>query len=219
VTILVITVFEKFSEGGWITLCVTSALVLLCFLIRRHYRSVGRYLAKLDQVLEELPGTSGPPPGEPDPKQMTAAVLVGSYGGAGIHTLLTVFRTFPGYYKNLVFIGVGVIDSGQFKGVEEVAALREATERNLRQYVDLARRLGFPATYRLTVGTEVESEAEKLCAEISREFPRTTFFAGQVIFHRERWYDRLLHNGTAFTVQKRLQWMGLPMMILPVRVR
>jgi amino acid transporter len=218
-TILVITVQQKFTEGGWVTLCVTGAFIVVCFLIRRHYRTVGRYLAKLDQVLDELPGGSGTEVPEPDPAKMTAAVLVGSYGGPGIHTLLTIFRTFPGYYKNLVFVGVGVIDSGRFKGAEEVAALREATEQTLQKYVDLAKRLGFPATYRLAVGIEVESEAEKLCAQVAQEFARATFFAGQVIFHRERWYDRFLHNGTAFTVQKKLQWLGLTMVILPVRVK
>src|ERR1019366_6844741 len=36
-TILVITTFEKFSEGGWLTLTVTAGLVILCFTIKRHY--------------------------------------------------------------------------------------------------------------------------------------------------------------------------------------
>src|SRR4029077_5594011 len=35
-TILVITAVEKFGEGGWITLLVTSAVVGLCFLIQAH---------------------------------------------------------------------------------------------------------------------------------------------------------------------------------------
>jgi hypothetical protein len=34
---------------------------------------------------------------------------------------------------------------------------------------------------------------------------------------RERWFDRFLHNETAFAIQ-RLQFAGLPMVVLPVRV-
>ena len=50
------------------------------------------------------------------------------------------------------------------------------------------------------------------------EFPRTVFFAGKVIFQRERWYQRLLHNETALALQKRLQWDGHTMVIIPARI-
>ena len=62
-------------------------------------------------------------------------------------------------------------------------------------------------------------EAEKLCLAVAAEFPRTTFFAGKVIFQRERWYQKLLHNETAVSIQKRLQWAGRTMVVLPARVR
>jgi amino acid transporter len=39
-TILVVTIVEKFTEGAWITLLVTGALVLGCFRLRRHYTAV-----------------------------------------------------------------------------------------------------------------------------------------------------------------------------------
>jgi len=38
------------------------------------------------------------------------------------------------------------------------------------------------------------------------------------VFRHETWYTRFLHNETAFAIQRRLQWRGLPMVILPVRV-
>src|SRR2546429_9709644 len=40
VTILVITVFEKFREGGWLTVVATGSLVVLCFAIKHHYHGV-----------------------------------------------------------------------------------------------------------------------------------------------------------------------------------
>jgi hypothetical protein len=39
-----------------------------------------------------------------------------------------------------------------------------------------------------------------------------------LIFQKEKWYHRLLHNETAFAIQKRLHWSGMTMVILPVRV-
>ena len=76
-----------------------------------------------------------------------------------------------------------------------------------------------PATARMAIGTEAVAEAEKLCLEVAREFPHIVFFAGKMIFQRERWYHRLLHNETALAVEKRLRWVGKTMVTLPIRVR
>lgn len=217
-TILIITIIEKFKYGGWVTIAVTGGFIVLCFLIRRHYEQVQRYLAALDNTLDRMPDTDKQVPA-PDPTQPTAAVLVAGYGGLGIHTVLNIFKAFPHYYKNLVFVSVGVTDSGQFKGEKEMAALEASTKRNLERYVELARRLGVSATYRWTIGTDAVDEAEGLCRQLVDEFPKTAFFAGQVVFQMEKWYHALLHNQTAFAVQKRLQMTGLTMVILPVRVR
>jgi hypothetical protein len=223
VTILVITVYEKFAQGGWITVVITALLIGLCFLIRRHYRSVAAELNKLDRELGDLPRTavrSSVSPGDQlDPRKPTAAVLVGSYGGVGIHTMLNIFRAFPGHFKNLVFLSVGVVDSGEFKGEDAVENLRQRTEEMLTNYVGLATGLGMPATARMAIGTEAVAEAEKLCLEVAREFPHIVFFAGKMIFQRETWYHRLLHNETALAVEKRLRWVGKTMVTMPIRVR
>ncbi len=219
-TILGITLSEKFLQGGWLTALATGAFVALCFAIRRHYRTVATKLAELDTTLGDLPAEPGVvPPGSPDPRQPTAAVLVGGYSGLGVHTVLGILRTFPGHFRNLVFLSVGVIDSGELKGEEAIPALRERTEQALERYVAFANRLGFPATSRFALGTEVVDEAEGLARTVAQEFRHTTFFSGQLIFRREAWYQRLLHNQTAYTIQKRLQWQGHAMVILPVRVR
>ena len=221
-TILCFTVYEKFSHGGWITLLVTGTLVLVCYAIRAHYQEVSKALSKLYSELGNLRDMLPPqrtPPGEPDPDQPTAAVLVAGYGGLGIHTLLSIFRTFPDHFRSVVFLSVGVVDSGSFKGEEEVDRLSSQTNDTLQKYVELAQGLGLSATSRKALGTDAVAEAEKLCLGLVREFPRTTFFAGQVIFQRERWFQRLLHNETAYAIQKRLQWAGQTMVILPARVR
>jgi len=219
-TILTITVLEKFREGGWITLAGTGGLVALCFAIRSHYRTVGQKLASLDEALTQLPPE--PEGGEPrvlDPSKPTAAVLVTSYGGLGIHTVLGIHRTFPHYFHNFVFLSVGVIDSGEMKGEAAIPELTKRTDQCLQHYLGLAARLGLPAAYRMRLGTEVVEEVDRLARDLAAEFPHTTFFSGQLIFRREAWYQRLLHNETAFSIQKRLQWRGQAMVILPVRVQ
>ncbi len=220
VTILGITSFEKFGHGGWITLLATGGVIALCFLIRRHYRksaaALSKLYASLVEVLPSQPDMEAPPL---DPKKPTAVVLVASYGAVGIHTVLNIFRTFPNHFKNLVFLSVGVIDSGSFKGSDAVESLTRETEATLQKYVELAKKLGVPATCRMAVGTDAVEEAEKLCLEAAETFPQSTFFATKVIFQQERWYHRFLHNETAYAIQRRLQWDGKTMVIIPARVR
>ncbi len=216
--ILVGTVYEKGDQGGWVTIMVTGLVVGLCFLIRRHYRTVQTKLRRLNEIMNALPSVVPGPPRKLDPQAPTAALLVGGYGGLGIHALLSVQQLFPGHFKNFIFVSVGVIDSATMKGVEEVDRVREHTEESVAKYVDLARRLGLAADARVAMGTEAVAEAEKLCLQVAKEFPRTIFFAGKLVFERERWFQRLLHNESAYQLQRRLQFAGLNAMVMPVRV-
>ena len=112
-----------------------------------------------------------------------------------------------------------MIDSGSFKGAEEIAALEKSVHYSLLKYVDLARRLGIAADYRMAVGTDVVESATELCREIAEVFPRSTVFTGQLTFRLEKFYHKMLHNETAFAIQRRLQWSGITSVILPIRVR
>ena len=215
--ILIITVAEKFREGGWLTVVATSALIALCLAIKRHYAGVNARLKRLDQILLALP--SQPVAKKAlDPKKPTAVLLVGGYSGLGIHSLLTVLKLFPRYFQNVIFVNVGVVDSATFQGVEEVDRVREQAEEGLKKYVEQAERMGLPADYRVAMGTEAVAESVRVAGEIAQEFPRAIFFAGKLIFERERWFDRFLHNETAYAMQRRLQFAGLQMVVLPVRV-
>lgn len=219
VSILVVTTVEKFGEGGWLTVVVTSGFIIMCLFINRHYAGIRTEIRKLDTILGDIGISDVPPTGEGiDDKSNVAALLVSGYGGLGVHTILSIQRTFPGFYKNLLFLSIGAVDSGHFKGSDEVEALRRATEDNLKNYVDLAKRLGLNAEYRYAIGTEVVAEAEKLCHEVRKEYPKATFFLGNLIFRREQVYHKLLHNDTAFSIQRRLQFGGLQAVVLPIRI-
>jgi len=218
-TILVVTACSKFSEGGWVTMVVTGCLVGVCVLVRWHYRSVGKQASQLYAELGALPlAPLGQPALPLKPGNQTAAIMVGAYGGLGIHTLLTALRIFPKYYQQVVFLSVGVMDSGTFKGEDTLEELRLRTQQNLDLYVRLATAMGLPATSRLAFGTDAVDEAERLCLDIKKEFHRTVFFAGKLLFEQERLHHRILHNNTAYAIQKRLQWLGIPTMVVPARI-
>jgi len=218
-TILIITVIEKFAEGGWMTVLITSVVIGLCYVIKSHYLRVRKGIAQLDQTLLDFPTThpfNDAPLNRNDP---TAIQLVSGYSGFGVHTLLSILTTFPKTYKNVVFVSVAVVDSGSFKGAEEVAALEESVKAGLEKYVNLARRLGYAADYRLEVATDVVESAIEICKQVAGEYPRSCVFTGQITFRLEKFYHRMLHNETAFAIQRRLQWDGLTTVILPIRVR
>ncbi len=217
-TILAITTIEKFTEGGWLTLLITSIVIGCCYLIKGHYNSVRKGMAQLDEALLDFP-TSGPiNEARPSRTEPTAIQLVSAYSGFGVHTLLSIVTTFPKTYKNVIFVSVAVIDSGSFKGAEELEALEASAKAGLEKYVDLARRLGFAAEYRMGVGTDVVEKVIEICKELGEEYPRSTVFTGQLTFRLEKFYHRMLHNETAFSIQRRLQWDGLTTVILPIRV-
>lgn len=217
VGILVGTIYHKAQHGGWVTLMITGGVIGLCFWVRRYYRQAQTSLKRLDDLIPALPSKEKDVPAV-DAKQPTAVLFVGSYSGLGIHALLTIQRLFPGHFKSVVFVSVGVIDAAVMKGVEEVERLREATRESLVNYVELARRLGWPADFRMKMGTEAVEAGEDLAIETSQDFPRSIFFLGNLVFQRERWFHRILHNQTAYRLQRRLQFAGLNAMVLPVRV-
>jgi hypothetical protein len=143
---------------------------------------------------------------------------VRDFDGLSIHSLFSIARLFPNHFKNVVFVSVGQIDSGRFKGLDEIENLRRSKEEDLKSFVEFANCLGWYAEYRYSLGTDLIEELEKLCKQVAKDFPKAIFFAGKLVFQQENFLTRLLHNHTPFTLEQRLQFEGLEMMILPIRV-
>ena len=217
-TILTVMVALKFLEGGWVTLLATGALIGICFAVRSHYRTVRAHLKSLDEMLLDVPLPKIVEVPQRSPHGPTAIVLVESYNGLGVHTFLWIHRLFPGQFHDVVFVSVGLVDSAQFKGVQELGALEARVSGDLEKYVNLARRLGCYAEYRYALGTDVTEELERICTALAKEFPGLTVFAGRLVFQRELILTRSLHDQTAYSLQRRLLFYGIPVIILPVRV-
>lgn len=219
--ILVVTVTLKFYEGGWVTVLMTGGLVLLCYLVRRHYLTVSKAVQQLEaDILPELYAAAEKQAPERDPKASTAVVLVGGFNGLGLATLTMIPRLFNGQFRNVVFIGVGEVDSALLKGPEEVKALEQSVSDDLLEYCRLASDLGFHSELRSAIGPDVVLELRRLALEVTKEFPHCVFFAGKLVFTDEvdGFISRFLHNHTAMDLQNWLQLQGFSLVILPVRV-
>jgi amino acid transporter len=221
VSILLSLSAVKFVEGGWKTWLVTGGLVITAFAIKRHYNGVRLQLRRLDAILEaaESEGKvapASPPP--PDPKARTAVILVNGYNGLGLHTIMNVPRMFGNTFRNLVFVQVGSVDAGNFKGAADIDDLRAHTEAEAGRYVQFAQARGYGSKSFTTIGYDITSEVMKLAREASTEFPNQVFFAGQLLFTNETNLTRWLHNHTVATLQRRFFLSSMPFVVLPIRV-
>lgn len=228
--ILGVTVFEKFAEGGWLTVLVTGLLTALCFVIKRHYHAVVCAIRKIDSdpanrlsrdftpeqiVLRERKLLAQ----ALDPNEPVAVLFVGGYGGLGRMALISLEKMFPGHFKGVVFVSVAVVDSDSFKGSKEVEALERRTIENLENYRKFAARQNIPSAYAYSIGAEVADEGVKLGAAEFQKYPKALVVAGQLIFEEDTAWNRVLHNETAFVIQRKLQHAGVPMIVLPVQLK
>lgn len=217
-SILTLVIVEKFSHGAWLTLVVTAVLIGACFLIHHHYERVRRSLRQLEESID-VPTTK--PPEEPRRlrrAQPTAVLLVSRYGGIGLHALLSVERLFPAHFKNYLFVSIAVADTAATKNHEEVERVCKRTQADLERYVAVAQSLGLASDYRMSMAVDVLDAADEICRDIGEDFTYSMFIATKLIFEEERWYQGLLHNETAYQIQRRLQFAGLNCMVLPVRI-
>ena len=211
----------KFHEGGWVTLVATGLLIAVAFGIKRHYTGVSEQLKRLDEIVPAaLQSAAVPVPVPPvfDPKARTAVLFVNGFNGLGLHTVLRAVGLLGGVFKNYVFVQVGAVDAGNFKGTAEIARLKDHVNSECDRYVDYMQTQGFASTRFTSIGTDVVEEVVRLSRDIAGQFSNAVFFGGQLLFVRETVVLRWLHNHTIFTLQRRLFLEGLPFVILPIRV-
>lgn len=216
--ILCVTLYEKFAEGGWVTSVITLSFIGVAFLIHKHYQHVREGFRHLDDVIGQVSPTADAMPATITDNQAPTAILaVPSYSGYGIHHLLAIMKLFKNHYKNIVFVSVGIIDSGNFKGIEEMSRLEQKVKGDLKKYMAWCRQFNIAADYRMEIATEAIPAVERMCRVLAREYPNSVIFTGKLIFRKERWYQRILHSETALSLQRRLQLDGIPSIILPIR--
>lgn len=217
--ILIITIVEKFTEGGWLTLLITGLTITLCALIHRHYDRVRQQLRTVDALYAPRPDWEedlAEPPLNPD--LPTAIFLVGKNRGLGMYTLKWVNEVFSGHFKNFIFLSVGEVDAESYGGKGALRSLQYQIENSLRYYVHYCHNNGWAAASYAGYGTDVETELEKLVIKVSAEYPNSVCLGSKLIFDDESWLISWLHNHTAIAMQRRLHLREIQMIVTPIKI-
>jgi len=217
-SVLVITTYEKFGAGGWLTVVVTGIVVGLCILTKRHYDETRKELGHSDAAFASLANLSDVPGPEVDPAKPTAVLFVGKHLGANMHTLLWVPRLFPNHFKNYVFLAVGEVDAQSFEGHEQLDRLRVTMEKSLSICVAHCHRHGLAARFEIGFGTDPVEQFGKLAERVMKQYPNAVCFATKLIFVRVNMLTRWLHNQTPLALQTKLHLSGHQMVLLPMRI-
>ena len=228
VFILFSMIIIKFYEGGWITIFITGALVLFAVIIKRHYINTNKLLVRLNslvsvvelQMPEAVTGEvcMANPKTEFDKNDKTAILLVNGFNGLGLHTLFAVIRLFGTSFKNFIFLEVGMIDSGNFKGEEEIEKLESKVKCDINKYVNYMRQSGYQSDGIGLIGTDIMEELNKVTPNLLESFPNAVFFGGQLVFPEDSLFLRLLHNNIVFSIQRKFYTQGIPFVLLPIKV-
>ncbi|HTJ00665.1 MAG TPA: hypothetical protein VL527_17415, partial [Dongiaceae bacterium] len=85
-------------------------------------------------------------------------------------------------------------------------------------YAAYIRSKGWHAATATAIGPDAVEASVQLAGDVARRFPHAVFFGGQLVFLKETWLGRLLHNFTVFALQREFFRQGLPFLIVPIRV-
>jgi hypothetical protein len=218
-TILLVTLVEKFTEGGWMTVLITGLVISVCLMIKRHYMFVRDKLEVVDETFASaIINEPCLTPPALDPSHRTAVLLVGKRKGAGIHTLLWVQRLFPNIFKNFVFISVGEVDSEKFSADSPLKHMSGELNDTLNYCVNFCHHNGLAAAAYSAYGTDEVEELVLLAEKLSQEYADCMFFASRLVFINDKWWSRYLHNQTAEALQRQLHLRGMQMVILPMKI-
>jgi hypothetical protein len=124
---------------------------------------------------------------------------------------------FPNTFDRCVFVLVGVVDAGSFKGADEIERLRTRTRQDAERYADLCRRCGLEGEVQTTIGHDLVTTIREQVEEVLRRHPDAVVFGGQLAFHRETVWTHWLHNWVVFALQRFYCRAGVPFVIVPVR--
>lgn len=222
-SILIITTLEKFTEGAWLTLVITTCVVAFCFFVRNHYHNVSKKLAEADRVFarhfneNELKNTDTLPILDKNAK--TAVFFVTKHYGAGLHALLWVRRLFPDVFKNYIFLTSGEIDSAALAN-DEVFKNQYRKDLNsiVERYKIFCGEHNLQSEGLFSYGVDEIAELIKLTEYVQQDYPDCVFFASKLVFVDETWWSRLLHNNTVTVLQRQLHLQGRQMVILPMKI-
>ncbi|MBA2653802.1 MAG: APC family permease [Gammaproteobacteria bacterium] len=218
-SILIMLVITRFNEGGLVALMITGFVVFVCWRTRQYYGKVNKKFKQADKLLVPKLITKGPEEiPEFDPKAPTAVLFIGKSIGVGMHALLWIHRLFPSYFKNFIFVSVGLIDVQSYGAHQHFGVLQRRVKKILDHFVKFSHNHNTAAYAIIDYGTDPVEKLTQIAEKLYHENPNCIFFASNLVFETDNWLIRRLHNETAFAVQRKLHLQGIMMMILPMNI-
>jgi amino acid transporter len=215
--ILCDVIIKQIDNGGWEALLTTTAMVIVCTLLKRYYKRYEHLKRELDRTLEVSLKEQEKPIRELDHDAPTAVFLVKNLGAA-LHTILWVEKMFPKHFKNYIFISYGWVDTGSFGSDQALARLQKNTERVVT-YLERFSQQHNVATESLTrFGTSPIEDITEIAGQVNQEFNNAVFFASRYVYKEDLNITKFLHSEFSLMVQRRLQNIGTKMLIVPLKL-
>jgi amino acid transporter len=220
-SILMVTIFEKFYEGGWITILITSVFVLVGWSIKKIYERFRHNLALTESQFEDFHEQCQSPSSileTIDKKAPTAAIIVDQTFGSGMNCLLQIKKLFPGIFKNFIFVTVGEVDSNTLREERKWRDMRRKTKSVLSKYKNYCNANGRFAKAYIGYDTDIVEKLSQLTDRVAKDYENVIFFGTKFIFDNENIFTQILFNHVPYIMQRRLHVKGLNMVILPMKI-
>lgn len=218
-SILIMLILTRFFHGALVALVIAGVVVMSCLVVKKYYNRMNLKFKQADRLLVPKLISTTPaeiPPFEPNAP--TAVLFLGKSVGVGMHALLWIYRLFPNYFKNFIFVSVGLIDVQSYGAEQYFAVVQRRIKRTINHFVSFVHNHGNAAYGIVDYGTDPVAKLSQIAEKLYQENPNCVFFASNLVFPTENWLFRRLHNETAFAVQRKLHRQGIMMMILPMNL-
>ena len=220
-SILIVTIFEKFYEGGWVTILITSVFIVLGLKIKKRYQVFKKHIQEREQKfykdyeLTEQPITTKI---KPDKSAPTAAIIVDQAFGGGMNSIIEIEKLFPNIFKNFIFVTVGELDSNTFMEEKRWRDMRRKTKNMLRKYKNYYTRNNLFNKAYVGYSTDIVEKLSELAERIHKEYERVVFFDTKFIFDDENILNQILFNHVPYTMQRKMHIKGMDMIVLPMKI-
>jgi amino acid transporter len=219
--ILMVTIFEKFHEGGWITILITSLFVFIGWSIKKIYERFRQNLAFKESQFDDYHDQCVSPSSlldMIDKKAPTAAIIVDQTFGSGMNCLLQIKKLFPGIFKNFIFVTVGEVDSNTLREERKWRDMRRKTKSVLSKYKNYCNANGRFAKAYVGYDTDIVEKLSQLTDRVAKDYENVIFFGTKFIFDNENIFTQILFNHIPYIMQRRLHVKGHNMVILPMKI-
>ena len=218
--ILIITIFEKFFQGGWITLLITSLFIFIGLMIKKSYAKLKIALQNNETKFAcyESICDSSEINNYGNRNSLTAAIILEQNFSSGMNSILQINKLFPNIFNNFVFVTVGELDANTFREEHRWQDMKLKTKNILRKYRNYCHANYHFARSYVGYSTDPIEKLTQLADRVKKDYPNTVFFGTKFIFENENIFTQILYNHIPDIIQRKLHNKGMQMVVLPMQI-